>query len=66
VQLLVDVCCVNDLGEASQGGVAAEVELVEQHFEGALAVPMVVLGAGRVEAVCTVGAARASTWSRGT
>ena len=47
----VDVGGVHDAGEPHQGGVAAEVVVVDEDLEGALVAPVVVGGAGGVEAV---------------
>jgi hypothetical protein len=51
VQLALDVGGVDDLGQAGQGGVSAQVVVLDQDLEGAEAVAVVVAGAGSVEAV---------------
>ena len=56
---VVDVGGVHDRGQADEGGVVAEVVVVDEHLEGALAVAVVELGAGGVEAV-------RRCWSRAT
>ena len=66
VDLGVDVGGVHDAGQPDQGRVAAEVVVVDEHLEGALAVAVVELGAGGVEAVGTLWSATARTSSVGT
>ena len=51
VELAVDVGGVDDAGQADEGRVAVEVVVVDEDLERALVVPVVVGGAGGVEAV---------------
>jgi hypothetical protein len=55
VSISLDVGGVHDPGQAHQGGVPAEVVVVDEDLEGALAVPVVVGGAGGVEPMCSFG-----------
>src|SRR5580698_8612326 len=51
----VDVGRVDDAGQPGQGGVVAELVVVDKHLEGASSIAVVVSGAGGVEAVGALG-----------
>jgi hypothetical protein len=46
VQILRDIRRMDDLGEPNQGCVSGQVEVLNQRFEGALAISVGVLGPG--------------------